>query len=54
MVFLTHSKNVFQSVFEFLSSPFSTFRVITGLELHWIGERSLGTKEAKNDTNWRS
>ena len=46
MVFSTRSNNVFQNVFEFLSS---SFQVITGLELHWMRHGSPGAKEAKKE-----
>ncbi|KAG5394190.1 hypothetical protein IGI04_024153 [Brassica rapa subsp. trilocularis] len=35
-----------------LSSLPSPFGVITGLELHWMGDGSAGTKEAENNAIW--
>ncbi|KAG5375674.1 hypothetical protein IGI04_040270 [Brassica rapa subsp. trilocularis] len=35
-----------------LSSLPSPFRVITGLELHWMGDEPAGTKEAENSAIW--
>ncbi|KAG5400121.1 hypothetical protein IGI04_014728 [Brassica rapa subsp. trilocularis] len=35
-----------------LSSLPSSFGVITGMELHWMGDGSAGTKEAENNAIW--
>ncbi|KAG5394087.1 hypothetical protein IGI04_024050 [Brassica rapa subsp. trilocularis] len=48
MVFYTSCIYAFKLVFKSLSSLPSPFRVITGLELHWMGDEPAGTKEAEN------
>ena len=52
MVFYTSCIYAFQLVFKSLSSLLSPFRVITGLELHWMGDAPAGTKEAENNAIW--
>ena len=52
MVFYTSYIYAFQLVFKYLSSLSSPFRVITGLELHWMGDGPAGTKEAANSAIW--
>ncbi|KAG5384439.1 hypothetical protein IGI04_035909 [Brassica rapa subsp. trilocularis] len=42
----------FQLVFKSLSSLPNHFRVITGLELYWMGDRPAGTKEAEHNAIW--
>ncbi|CAN6859945.1 unnamed protein product, partial [Brassica oleracea] len=41
-----------QLVFKSLSSLPSLFRVITGLELHWMRDGPAGTKEAEKSAIW--
>ncbi|CAF2150740.1 unnamed protein product [Brassica napus] len=52
MVFYTSCIYAFKLVFKSLSSLPSPFRVITGLELHWMGDEPAGTKEAENSAIW--
>ena len=52
MVFYTSCIYAFQLVFKSLSSLPSPFRVITGLELHWMGDGPDGTKEAEKSAIW--
>ena len=51
MVFLASCIYAFKLVFKSLSSLPSPFRVIIGLELHWMGDRSVGGKEEKKSAN---
>ncbi|KAG5397675.1 hypothetical protein IGI04_019489 [Brassica rapa subsp. trilocularis] len=52
MVFYTSCIYAFKLVFKSLSSLLSLFGVITGLELHWMGDGPAGTKEAENNAIW--
>ena len=52
MVFYTSCIYAFKLVFMSLSSLPSPFGVITGLELHWMGDEPAGTKEAENSAIW--
>ncbi|KAG5415359.1 hypothetical protein IGI04_002926 [Brassica rapa subsp. trilocularis] len=52
MVFYTSCIYAFKLVFKSLSSLPSPFGVITGLELHWMGDGPAGTKEAENNAIW--
>ena len=52
MVFYTSCIYAFKLVFKSLSCLSSPFRVITGLELHWMGDGPAGTKEAANSAIW--
>ncbi|KAG5378797.1 hypothetical protein IGI04_026639 [Brassica rapa subsp. trilocularis] len=52
MVFYTSCIYAFKLVFKSLSSLPSPFGVITGLELHWMGDGLAGTKEAENNAIW--
>ncbi|KAG5411862.1 hypothetical protein IGI04_008181 [Brassica rapa subsp. trilocularis] len=52
MVFYTSCIYAFKLVFKSLSSLPSPFGAITGLELHWMGDGSAGTKEAENNAIW--
>ena len=52
MVFYTSCIYAFKLVFKSLSSLSSPFGVITGLELHWMGDGPAGTKEAENNAIW--
>ncbi|KAG5385101.1 hypothetical protein IGI04_036571 [Brassica rapa subsp. trilocularis] len=52
MVFYTFCIYAFKLVFKSLSSLPSPFGVITGLELHWMGDGPAGTKEAENNAIW--
>lgn len=52
MVFYTSCIYAFKLVFKSLSSLSSSFGVITGLELHFMGDGSAGTKEAENNAIW--
>ena len=52
MVFYTSCIYAFQLVFKSLLSLPSPFRVITGLELHWMGDKPVGGKEEKNSAIW--
>ncbi|CAN7135904.1 unnamed protein product, partial [Brassica rapa subsp. narinosa] len=52
MVFYTSCIYAFKLVFKSLSSLPSPFGVITGLELHLMGDGSAGTKEAENNAIW--
>ena len=45
MVFYTSCIYAFKLVFKSLSSLSSPFGVITGLELHWMGDGPVGEKE---------
>ena len=53
MVFYTSCIYAFKLVFKSLSSLPSPFRVITGLELHWMGDAPVGTKDAEKNAIWR-
>ena len=52
MVFLASCIYVFKLVFKSLLSLPSLFRVITGLELHWMVDRPVGGKEAGKSAIW--
>ena len=52
MVFLASCIYAFKLVFNSLSSLPSPFRVITGLELHWMVDRPVGGKEAGKSAIW--
>ena len=47
MVFLASCIHAFKLVFKSLSSLPSPFRVIIGLQLHWMGDKQVGEKEKK-------
>ena len=46
-MFLAHDMYVLLIVFKVLSSVFSSFRVIIGLELHWMGNGPARGKDEK-------
>ena len=52
MVFLASCIYAFKLVFKSLSSLPSHFQAITGLELHWMGDRPVGGKEEKKSAIW--
>ena len=43
---------VFQLVFKFLPGLSNSFRIITGLKLHWMGDGPVGAKDAENSAIW--
>ncbi|KAG5408856.1 hypothetical protein IGI04_005175 [Brassica rapa subsp. trilocularis] len=52
IVELSSTEEPLKALHVFVDLPPVPFGVITGLELHWMGDGSAGTKEAENNAIW--